>query len=144
MAVARWLDDIHLVSADSMQVYRHMDIGTAKPTPAERAEVPHHCIDLVEPTTDFTVAAYKVAHADALADIDSAGGVALIVGGTGLYHRVVIDDFDLPGEWPDDPGGTRRRSTTVVPSTNGSNRSTRWERRRSNRRTTAASSGRSR
>jgi len=100
MAVARCLDDIHLVSADSMQVYRHMDIGTAKPTPAERAEVPHHCIDLVEPTTDFTVAAYKVAHADALADIDSAGGVALIVGGTGLYHRVVIDDFDLPGEWP--------------------------------------------
>ena len=100
MAVARCLDDIHLVSADSMQVYRHMDIGTAKPTPTERAEVPHHCIDLVEPTTDFTVAAYKVAHADALAAIDSAGGVALIVGGTGLYHRVVIDDFDLPGEWP--------------------------------------------
>ena len=100
MAVARCLDDIHLVSADSMQVYRHMDIGTAKPTPSERVEVPHHCIDLVEPTTDFTVAAYKVAHADALADIDSAGGVALIVGGTGLYHRVVIDDFDLPGEWP--------------------------------------------
>ena len=100
MAVARCLGDVHLVSADSMQVYRHMDIGTAKPTPAERAEVPHHCIDLVEPTTDFTVAAYKVAHADVLADIDSAGGVALIVGGTGLYHRVVIDDFDLPGEWP--------------------------------------------
>ena len=100
MAVARRLGDVHLVSADSMQVYRHMDIGTAKPTAAERAEVPHHCIDLVEPTTDFTVAAYKVAHADALADIDSAGGVALIVGGTGLYHRVVIDDFDLPGEWP--------------------------------------------
>ena len=100
MAVARCLGDIHLVSADSMQVYRHMDIGTAKPTPAERAEVPHHCIDLVEPTTDFTVAAYKVAHADALADIDSAGGVALIVGGTGLYHRFVIDDIDLPGEWP--------------------------------------------
>jgi tRNA dimethylallyltransferase len=100
MAVARRLGEVHLVSADSMQVYRHMDIGTAKPTPAERAEVPHHCIDLVEPTTDFTVAAYKMAHADALTDIESAGGVALIVGGTGLYHRVVIDDFDLPGEWP--------------------------------------------
>ena len=88
------------MSADSMQVYRHMDIGTGKPTPAEQAEVPHHCIDLVEPNADFTVAAYKDAHADALADIHAAGGVALIVGGTGLYHRVVIDDFDLPGEWP--------------------------------------------
>ena len=83
-----------------MQVYRRMDIGTAKPTPAEQAEVPHHCIDLVEPTVDFTVAAYKTAHADALANIEAVGGVALIVGGTGLYHRVVIDDFDLPGEWP--------------------------------------------
>ena len=59
MAVARRLGGVHLVSADSMQVYRRMDIGTAKPTPAEQAEVPHHCIDLVEPTVDFTVAAVQ-------------------------------------------------------------------------------------
>jgi tRNA dimethylallyltransferase len=100
LAVARGLDDVHLVSADSMQVYRHMDIGTAKPTAAERAEIPHHCIDLVEPGADFTVAAYQAAHSAALTDIDALGGTALIVGGTGLYHRVVIDHFDLPGEWP--------------------------------------------
>ena len=100
MTVARRLGGVHLVSADSMQVYRRMDIGTAKPTPAEQAEVPHHCIDLVDPTVDFTVAAYKTAHSDALADIEAVGCIALIVGGTGLYHRVVIDDFDLPGEWP--------------------------------------------
>jgi tRNA dimethylallyltransferase len=83
-----------------MQVYRRMDIGTAKATSAERAEVPHHCIDLVDPDVDFTVAAYKSAHTEALAEVQAAGGVPLIVGGTGLYHRVVIDDFDLPGEWP--------------------------------------------
>ncbi len=100
MAVAGEIGHVHLISADSMQVYRRMDIGTAKPTAAERAGVPHHCIDLVDPSDDFTVAAYKTAHADALAETGAADGVALVVGGTGLYHRVVIDDFDLPGEWP--------------------------------------------
>ena len=83
-----------------MQVYRRMDIGTAKPTRQDRAEVAHHCIDLVEPDHDFTVAQFKAAHAAALGDIGRAGGRALLVGGTGLYHRVVVDDFDLPGEWP--------------------------------------------
>jgi tRNA dimethylallyltransferase len=101
MAVARQLGDVELVSIDSMQVYRGMDIGTAKPTPAERAEIPHHLLDLVEPTADFTVAEFRDAYADALADIDRRGHRALLVGGTGLYHRVVIDDFDLPGQWPD-------------------------------------------
>jgi len=84
-----------------MQVYRGMDIGTAKPTAAERAEIVHHLIDLVEPTHDFTVAEFQAAHGAALADIAGRDARALLVGGTGLYHRVVIDDFDLPGEWPD-------------------------------------------
>jgi tRNA dimethylallyltransferase len=101
MAVAHQLPDVHLVSVDSMQVYRGMDIGTAKPTPAERAAVPHHCLDLVEPTADFTVADYRVAHAAALARIADLGGRAVLVGGTGLYQRVVVDELDLPGEWPD-------------------------------------------
>ena len=101
LAVAAELVGIELVSIDSMQVYRGMDIGTAKPTAAERAAVRHHCIDLVDPTDDFTVAKFKEAHRRALDDIASREGRALLVGGTGLYHRVVIDDFDLPGEWPD-------------------------------------------
>jgi tRNA dimethylallyltransferase len=90
-----------LVSIDSMQVYRGMDIGTAKPSAAERAEVPHHLLDLVDPTHDFTVAEFRTAYAAAIDLIGSHRHRALLVGGTGLYHRVVIDDFDLPGEWPD-------------------------------------------
>lgn len=100
MAVARELGDTELISVDSMQVYRGMDIGTAKPTPEERAAVRHHCIDLVEPSEDFSVADFKAAHLAALADIERRDGRALLVGGTGLYHRVAIDDFELPGEWP--------------------------------------------
>lgn len=101
MAVARQLASVELVSVDSMQVYRGMDIGTAKPTVSEQAMVRHHCIDLVEATQSFTVGDFKPAHDHAVADIAARGGHALLVGGTGLYHRVVIDDFDLPGEFPD-------------------------------------------
>jgi len=101
MAVARTMATIDLVSIDSMQVYRGMDIGTAKPTVAERAEIRHHLLDLVDPTDDFTVAEFRTAYERALGEIDSAGRSALLVGGTGLYHRVVIDGFDLPGEWPE-------------------------------------------
>ena len=63
--------------------------------------MPHHCLDLVDPTDDFTVADFRRAYAAALDEIAAAHGRALLVGGTGLYHRVVIDDFDLPGEWPE-------------------------------------------
>lgn len=110
MEVARTLGDVELVSVDSMQVYRGMDIGTAKPTVADQADVAHHCIDLVEATEQFTVGDFKAAHDEALAAISASAvttnspfipGRALLVGGTGLYHRVVVDDFDLPGEFPD-------------------------------------------
>lgn len=93
--------DVELVSVDSMQVYRGMDIGTAKPSVGERREVPHHCIDLVDASEEFTVGDFKTAHDRAVANIGRRGASALLVGGTGLYHRVVIDDFDLPGEFPD-------------------------------------------
>lgn len=101
MAAARELGDVELVSVDSMQVYRGMDIGTAKPSAAERAEITHHLLDLVEPTEEFTVAEFRRAHDAALAAIAARGHRALLVGGTGLHHRVVVDDFDLPGQWPD-------------------------------------------
>ncbi len=101
-----------------------MDIGTAKPTAEERATVVHHGLDLVEASEDFTVADFRDAHAAALDAIARAGHRALLVGGTGLYHRVVIDDFDLPGEYPEvrerldadpDTGGLHRRLAELDP-----------------------------
>jgi tRNA dimethylallyltransferase len=92
---------VELVPADSMQVYRGMDVGTAKPTPAERAEVPHHLLDLVDPSDDFTVARFQVAARDALAAIAARGHRAIVVGGTGLYVRSLVDDLTIPGQWPD-------------------------------------------
>jgi len=99
MDVARRLGDVELVSIDSKQVYRGMDVGTAKPTSAERSEIPHHLLDLVEPTDEFTVSEFRDAYSAALVRIAERSHRALLVGGTGLYHRVVIDDFDLPGQW---------------------------------------------
>jgi tRNA dimethylallyltransferase len=90
-----------LVSVDSMQVYRGMDIGTATPTAAEQAEVPHHLIDLLEPHEECTVAWYQGEARTVLADIEARGKRALLVGGTGLYHRAVLDDLDIPGEHPE-------------------------------------------
>ena len=100
-AVAELEGDVELVSVDSMQVYRGMDIGTAKPTLDERARVPHHLIDLVEPCDDFSVAEFQRAYDAVLADLATRGRRALLVGGTGLYHRAVIDGLDIPGKWPE-------------------------------------------
>ena len=90
-----------LVSVDSMQVYRGMDIGTAKPSAAEQAEVRHHLIDLVEPAERFTVVDYATAFEAATADIASRGAVPLLVGGTGLYLRAVVDGLRPPPEFAD-------------------------------------------
>jgi len=100
MAVARQTG-AHIVAVDAMQVYRGMDIGTAKPTVADQAAVPHHCIDLVNPDERFTVAEFKTHAAAAREQIDRAGVSAIFVAGTGLYLTAVIDDLQLPGEWPD-------------------------------------------
>jgi tRNA dimethylallyltransferase len=101
MAIARALGDVELLSVDSMQVYRGMDIGTAKPTRAERAEVPHHMIDLVEPSEEFAVARFAVELRAALADVEARGKRGILVGGTGLYVRAAVDDLDVPGQYPD-------------------------------------------
>ena len=99
--LARALGDVEIVTVDSMQVYRGFDIGTAKPTSAERDEVPHHLLDLVEPEQEFSVADFQRHALTALADIDRRGKRAVLVGGTGLYLRAVIDGLDLPGRFPD-------------------------------------------
>lgn len=78
-----------IISADSRQVYRGMDIGTAKVTAAERARVPHHGLDLVDPDAAFSVSDYSHHATDVLAEITARGAVALLVGGTGFYLRAV-------------------------------------------------------
>jgi tRNA dimethylallyltransferase len=100
MALAAERGDVEIVAVDAMQVYRGMDIGTAKPTAADQAAVPHHGIDLVDPDQVFTVAAFQHAARAALADIGAAGHLAVLVAGTGLYLTAVVDELQLPGEWP--------------------------------------------
>ena len=101
LAVARADPSWELVTVDSMQVYRGMDIGTAKPTPAERAEVPHHLLDVADPWEDHDVARYQADARAVLADIEARGRRALLVGGTALYLRAVVDDLTLPGQYPE-------------------------------------------
>jgi tRNA dimethylallyltransferase len=98
MAAARDVTGTEIIAVDAMQVYRGMDIGTAKPTPADQAAVRHHGIDLVDPTADFTVAEYRACYDGALRRID---GRPLLVAGTGLYLAAVIDRLEVPGRWPD-------------------------------------------
>jgi tRNA dimethylallyltransferase len=101
MVVARLVPPVELVAVDAMQVYRGMDIGTAKPSAAERARVAHHGIDLADPSEDFTVVRYRDAARAALSGIESRGGVAVLVAGAGLYLRSVIDHLEPPSSWPD-------------------------------------------
>ena len=89
-----------VVSADAMLVYRGMDIGTAKPTPAERARVPHHLVDLVDPGEEFSVARFQPLARAAIAEVLARGRRPLLVGGSGLYFQAVVDDFAFP---PTDP-----------------------------------------
>jgi tRNA dimethylallyltransferase len=93
--------DVELVSIDSMQVYRGMDLGTAKASADEQAAVPHHLLDLVDPDEEFTVADFVRAFDRVMATIAERGHRALLVGGTGLYLRAVVDRLDLPGRFPE-------------------------------------------
>jgi tRNA dimethylallyltransferase len=97
-ALARELGDVEIISLDSMQVYRGMDIGTAKATPAERAAVVHHLVDVADPDDDWSVARTQADARAALRAIEARGRRALFVGGTGLYVRAVVDDLQIPGE----------------------------------------------
>ena len=99
LEVARRRPGVELVSMDSMALYRGMDIGTAAPTAADRAEVPHHLLDLVDPTEDFTVSDFQVAAREALAGMADRGSRAVLVGGTGLHVRAVVDDLEIPGRY---------------------------------------------
>jgi tRNA dimethylallyltransferase len=89
--------DGEVVNADSMQLYRSMDIGTAKLTAAERRGVPHHLLDVWDVAKTASVAEYQVLAAEAIADIERRGKVPVLVGGSGLYIRAALNDLDFPG-----------------------------------------------
>ena len=118
MAVAQQQTDsqnpVHIVAVDAMQVYRDMNIGTAKPTLSDQSLVPHHCIDLVDSHERFTVAEFKKSATDALAEISKANGRALLVAGTGLYLTAVIDDLVLPGEFPETRATLEQEPNTAL------------------------------
>jgi tRNA dimethylallyltransferase len=92
--------DAEVINADSMQVYRGMDIGTAKVSVEERQGIPHRMLDVLDVTQDSTVAWYQVAAREAIDDIHSRGKNVVMVGGTGLYIKAVIDELNFPDTDP--------------------------------------------
>ncbi|MCZ7530729.1 MAG: tRNA (adenosine(37)-N6)-dimethylallyltransferase MiaA [Acidimicrobiia bacterium] len=98
MEIAEALGDVEIVSMDSMQIYRGMDIGTAKPDAAQRTRITHHLLDVADPDEAWSVVCFRDAARSAVSDIEARGHRALLVGGTGLYVQAVIDDLQFPGE----------------------------------------------
>ena len=90
-----------VVNTDAMQLYRGMDIGTAKLTPAERRGVPHHLLDVLDVSQAASVAEFQGWAREAVVEIWSRGRVPVLAGGSGLYVRAVVDRIDFPGTDPD-------------------------------------------
>lgn len=99
--VALELGDVEVLCVDAMTVYRGMDIGSAKPTRAQRAQVSYHLLDLVEPSEEYAVAQFQRAAREAMRGVVARGHRVLYVGGTGLYGRAVLDDLEIPGVFPE-------------------------------------------
>ena len=92
-----------IISADSMQVYRHMDIGSAKITPEEMDGVPHHLVDVLEPTEDFNIVLFQQMAKDAMDKIYDKGRIPIVTGGTGFYIQALLKEVDFTeshGELP--------------------------------------------
>ncbi len=116
-----------LVAVDAFTVYRGMDLGTAKPSPAQRAEVAHHLVDELDPGDELSVAAFRDRARAAVAAIHARGATPLLVGGSGLYLRAVIDDLhfpptdpttstDLEDRYADDPGAAHAELASRDPA----------------------------
>ena len=117
---------VEIVAVDAFTIYRGMDIGTAKPSAADRARVRHHMVDVLDPDADVTVAWFQAEARRAIADIHGRGATALLVGGSGLYFRAVVDDLQFPptdpdvrarieARWADDPRGAHAHLADVDP-----------------------------
>ena len=94
--LARRRSNVEIISIDSMAIYRGMDIGTATPTLAEQKEIPHHLINIVDPSDEFALPLFQSAVEKALKEINNRGNRAVLVGGTGLHVRAVIDSLEIP------------------------------------------------
>jgi tRNA dimethylallyltransferase len=101
MAFASAHTGSEILAVDAMQVYRRMDVGTAKPSEADRTAIPHHGINLAEPSSEYTVAEFARAASASVADIAARGGRPVLVAGTGLYLRSITDPMEMPGRWPE-------------------------------------------
>ena len=102
-----------IINADSWQIYRGMDIGTAKPSLDERQRVPHHLFDIVDPNQDFTAAVYKRMAKTVINDIQQRGNLPILVGGTGLYIDGVLFDYSFTP--PGNPGERERWQRLDIP-----------------------------
>ena len=91
-----------IINADSMQVYQHMHIGTAKPTMKEREGIPHHLLDIIPPDRPFSVATYQKLAQETIAEIRQRGNVPILVGGTGFYINAVVYNTDFTAQTSDD------------------------------------------
>ena len=96
----RWGQPAEIVNGDSMLVYRGMDIGTAKPSQDERARIPHHLVDIMNVTQTATVADFQSLARGTVSSLRERGVVPLLVGGSSLYVRAIVDEFDFPGTDP--------------------------------------------
>jgi tRNA dimethylallyltransferase len=105
--------DSEIISADSMQVYKYMDIGTAKPTLEQQRMVKHHLIDIVDPSQDFSVADYQTLFNQAVDMLHHKGKIPLVVGGTGLYIRACLRSFSFSDPGPDQELRQKLREETT-------------------------------
>lgn len=110
ISLAQALDG-EIINADALQLYRGMDIGTAKVTAAERADIPHHLLDVLDVTDEASVSAYQQQARAAIAAIRSRGRTPILVGGSGLYLRAVLDDIAFP---PTDPAVRERYEQRIA------------------------------
>jgi len=99
--VAKKRPNLEILSMDSMAIYQGMNIGTATPSDEEQREVQHHLINIVEPTEEFSVSQFQEAANNSLKEIESRKQKALLVGGTGLHVRAVVDNLSIPGQFPE-------------------------------------------
>ncbi|HEV8571723.1 MAG TPA: tRNA (adenosine(37)-N6)-dimethylallyltransferase MiaA [Actinomycetota bacterium] len=115
LELARRLDG-EVVTVDSMVVYRGMDVGTAKPTAEQRAAVPHHLVDVTDPVEPFSVARFQALAREAMAAIGRRGHHTLLVGGSGLYFRAVVDGLVFPGTDPVTRGMLESEAAALGPA----------------------------
>lgn len=114
LALAKRLDG-EILCMDSMQIYRRMDIGTAKPTAQERAVVPHHLLDIVEPSQSYAVADYAQAAESVIAQVAARGKLPILVGGTGLYLKALMDGLSLGGAGCDEALRAALKAEALAP-----------------------------